>query len=479
MPKISVIIPVYNVEKYLSRCLDSIVNQTFSDLEIICVNDGSTDNSADILKKYAKQDKRIKVVNQKNGGLSAARNTGLKHISGQYVSFIDSDDWIDVDYYEYLVHTMEHNNADIAMAGMRRVRGRDVSENPTPNLVTDDFVEKIKNLPNGSVCDKLFKSNLFNGVEFPRARYYEDNIVLFEIMHKSGNVVFSNFVSYYYFMNQFGICRTVDKTVQKQRESDRLYFAQAIMNLAKEYGVKSDEIKAFVIRTVISDFISKKSAYYAQAKGILGAGYVHKIKTKRFFGRLFGHLYKRKNKHSQITPCVIGEYTYYGENFNVFNKLSHIGRYCSIGKNVQIGTSSHFMDTLTTSPIVIPTFRFRGFPKITNHDWIDCYNNFFDVSPLAHQEPVSIGNDVWIGNNVTIMDGVRIGHGAIIGTGAIVTHDIPPYAIAVGCPAQIIRFRFDKKTIDKLLKMQWWYLNPDVIATMPFHDINQCIKEQG
>ena len=478
MPKISVIIPVYNVEKYLARCLDSVVRQTFNNLEIICVNDGSTDNSAKILKQYAKQDKRIKIITQKNGGLSAARNAGLKHMSGEYVSFIDSDDWIDIEYYEHLMFLLEQNNADVAMAGMRCVCGRDISENTTPNMVTNNFIEKIKNLPNGSVCDKLFKSALFDGIEFPIGRYYEDNIILVQIMHKSNIMVFSNYVSYYYFMNQSGICKTPNAAVLKQKDADRLYFAREILKFAHDNNCKNiDEIKAFLLRTVIDNFISKKSSHYADTKRILGAYYVHKIKNKRFFGRLFQHFLPHKKKTKKTAPCIVDKYTYWGDNFSVFNKLSHIGRYCSIGKNVQIGTSAHFTNGLTTSPIVILTFQFMGFPKITNNDWVNYYNNFFNIAPLAHQEPVSIGNDVWIGNNVVIMDGVRIGHGTIIGTGAVVTHDVPPYAVVVGVPAHVVKYRFDEKTIDKLLKLQWWYLNPDIISTLPFHDIDSCIKK--
>ena len=95
MPKISVIVPIFNVEKYLKECLESIINQTFKDIEIICINDGSTDNSLDILNQYAEKDNRIKVITQSNQGLSAARNTGIKYANGEYISFIDSDDYID------------------------------------------------------------------------------------------------------------------------------------------------------------------------------------------------------------------------------------------------------------------------------------------------------------------------------------------------------------------------------------------------
>ena len=116
MKKVSVIVPVYNVEKFLPQCLDSIIHQTYQNLEIICVNDCSPDNSAVILQKYAQNDKRIKVVTRKkNGGLSAARNTGLDIATGEYVYFIDSDDWIDADYIETMVNAIEKANTDIVV----------------------------------------------------------------------------------------------------------------------------------------------------------------------------------------------------------------------------------------------------------------------------------------------------------------------------------------------------------------------------
>ena len=102
MSKISVIVPVYNVEQYLPQCLDSIINQTYKNLEIICVDDGSPDNSGKILDEYAKKDKRIKVIHQENQGVSVARNTGLDNATGKYIGFVDPDDWIEADYYETL-----------------------------------------------------------------------------------------------------------------------------------------------------------------------------------------------------------------------------------------------------------------------------------------------------------------------------------------------------------------------------------------
>ena len=105
-PKVSVIIPVYNVEKYLRQCLDSVVNQTLKDIEIICIDDGSTDNSLNILKEYAQKDNRIKIISKKNGGLSSARNAGLKFATGEFVGFVDSDDYIERETYENAVEPL-------------------------------------------------------------------------------------------------------------------------------------------------------------------------------------------------------------------------------------------------------------------------------------------------------------------------------------------------------------------------------------
>ena len=112
-PLVSVIVPVYNVEKYLEECLDSIINQTLEDIEIICVNDGSTDNSLKILKKYAKKDNRIKIINQKNCGLGCARNSGLNQSQGDYIFFLDSDDYLNPNILEKLYPKALESHSEI------------------------------------------------------------------------------------------------------------------------------------------------------------------------------------------------------------------------------------------------------------------------------------------------------------------------------------------------------------------------------
>ena len=120
MVKISVIVPVYNVENYLKKCIDSIINQTFQDIEIICVNDGSTDNSRKILEEYKNKDSRIKIIDKENGGLSSARNAGIKTAEGEFLSFIDSDDWIDKTMLEKLYKNITGLNSDISICAVHR-----------------------------------------------------------------------------------------------------------------------------------------------------------------------------------------------------------------------------------------------------------------------------------------------------------------------------------------------------------------------
>ena len=114
-PQVSIIVPVYNVERYLEQCLESIVNQTYGNIEIICVNDGTKDNSGVILSRYAENDSRVMVINQENQGLSGARNTGMRYVHGKYVMFVDSDDWIDLDTCEQAVSMAEKYNADLVL----------------------------------------------------------------------------------------------------------------------------------------------------------------------------------------------------------------------------------------------------------------------------------------------------------------------------------------------------------------------------
>lgn len=185
---ITVIVPIYNTEKYLRRCLDSITNQTYKNLEIILVDDGSNDNSLSICKEYKLKDDRIKILTQVNKGQGAARNYGLEICNGEYISFIDSDDYIDEYMYEKMLSKIKEYNVDMAICGYYRDYGFFMKKQPVPdkNKVYDNL-ELIKSYINtpyitSSVCNKLYKKEIWENERFPTIRAREDIGILYKVL---------------------------------------------------------------------------------------------------------------------------------------------------------------------------------------------------------------------------------------------------------------------------------------------------------
>ena len=215
-PKISVIIPVYNVEEYLNECLDSIVNQTIKDIEIICVDDGSTDNSLSILNEYLSKDERFLVITQKNLGPSVSRNKGIDSAKGDYITFIDSDDYLlNNDYLEKLYNACEKHNADIAVASI--VRGKEKKVKPFLNIdkeeVTTEYKEKLKicDVPElNYVWNKLYRKSswMSAGLRFPEGMYYEDTWLTHKILFYTGKLVGVPKITYFYRMRMKSIIHT-------------------------------------------------------------------------------------------------------------------------------------------------------------------------------------------------------------------------------------------------------------------------------
>lgn len=209
VPLISVIIPVYNVENYLARCVDSILNQTFTDFEVILVDDGSTDSSGMICDEYAATDARIKIIHKENGGQSSARNAGIKYSKGAYISFVDSDDWISNDYLDHLYMLIQKNNADVSSANFSFAfdDAIDFTKRFKENLITgsSDILQfymkqdKMHGKNDFAVWGKLYKKELFDTVQFPNRTIYEDNIVNFKILKNCCRYVKSTKVVYAYF----------------------------------------------------------------------------------------------------------------------------------------------------------------------------------------------------------------------------------------------------------------------------------------
>ena len=182
MPLVSIIVPVYNVEQYLSQCLDSLVNQTYRNIEIICVNDGSPDNSAEILKKYSDLDSRIKLLEQKNMGLSGARNTGMKKAHGEYVMCVDSDDWIDLKTCEEAVKAALKHDADLVMwSYVREFDNRSAEKLMFWDDETVFDAEAVKNQINRRLCgligEELAHPDYANAIETAWGKLYRFSII--------------------------------------------------------------------------------------------------------------------------------------------------------------------------------------------------------------------------------------------------------------------------------------------------------------
>ncbi len=210
MPEISIIVPVYNVEKYLRRCIDSILNQTFTDFELILVDDGSPDRCPAICDEYAADDNRIRVIHQVNAGQAAARNRALDIAKGEYISFVDSDDFIRNDYLEILYCNIKQFNADISVCCHQKVSD-----------IADLVIEKKVDIPkkwtgrefllhcfdsnNGKqwvLWDKLYCKSCFKNIRLPEGRIYEDNAVVYKLLYEANIVADSDDILYFYFQRE-------------------------------------------------------------------------------------------------------------------------------------------------------------------------------------------------------------------------------------------------------------------------------------
>ena len=237
-PKVSIIVPVYNCEKYLKRCLDSLVMQTLENIEIICINDGSTDKSLDILKEY---ESNIVIINQENQGQSIARNKGLEVAKGEYIGFVDSDDWVDTDYFEKLYKTAKKHDTDIAATGIVRLNNfnKKFHIKFSEEIITDDVNKKFQlcDVPDKSyVWNKIYKRKelLNNKLKFVENLIYEDCIFTPQALHKLNKLVTVPDTYYYYW-------RRANSTVtlrNKKSNKDKIYAHGWAENYMKEHNIQ-------------------------------------------------------------------------------------------------------------------------------------------------------------------------------------------------------------------------------------------------
>lgn len=241
-PKLTVIVPVYNSENYAANCIRSLVNQTYTHLEIILIDDGSTDSSLQICKSFARDDARIKVLTKENGGQSSARNLGLDMVTGEFIAFIDSDDEISLDVFENAVYSFEkYPEADVVQFPVFMDYGtpaqylnlkKEQLVTGRPNLFRE-WIEKGN--VSWIVCNKIFRREIFNELRF-RKMYFEDNIMVAEVLDKIDSLYIMEDGIYYYFMRENS---TTTSPHSLQKELDTYEVCGRIYKSLKKYNLQS------------------------------------------------------------------------------------------------------------------------------------------------------------------------------------------------------------------------------------------------
>lgn len=215
MDKISIIVPVYNVEKYVSRCIDSLISQTYKNIEIIIVDDGTKDDSGRICDQYAEKYNNISVIHTSNGGLASARNVGLQHITGEWVFFIDSDDFVTTDAIETLLMLCKQHNCDISIGDFKKYYNEEdlirnssekyyiMNNSQAMSLIFDKTKQRF------TAWGKLFKATLFNDIKFKsEARYAEDMYIMYKLFDAANQVIRTDREIYYYNQEGVSLCRS-------------------------------------------------------------------------------------------------------------------------------------------------------------------------------------------------------------------------------------------------------------------------------
>lgn len=295
MKKISVIVPIYNVEKYLNRCVDSILAQTYENLEIILVDDGSPDNCPQICDGYAKRDSRIRVIHKKNGGLSSARNAGLDVATGDYIGFVDSDDYISPDMYSLLYDRIKKEDSYIANCMYVRafdsgeMKPSRVPHSTDEDIATNHYLEELLlHVGDVSVCTKLFPRVLIGDLRFVVGKLNEDLLFMIQMLKNVQGVKFVRQLGYYYYVREKSITSRYGKTfidmqknamwvlehvqenyptLKKQAVRFALYQNMAfLLAIPVEEAVKTNEVYCYSLRFVKKNIIKNILNPYLKVK---------------------------------------------------------------------------------------------------------------------------------------------------------------------------------------------------------------------
>lgn len=345
---ISVIVPVYNVKEYLERCINSIINQTYKKLEIIIVDDGSTDGSSVICDTYKEKDSRIKVFHKKNGGLSDARNYGMKYATGEYIAFCDSDDFVDKKMYEILYNNLTENNADISITNYYKFsRDEEITDNydyyKNNKVTVYDKIDMFNHLFDDYLLsmvawNKLYKRELLKNLQFPKGKLVEDVALAHYIYNKCNKIVITNLQLYFYYQRETSIlgCPKVGlldeldfvydrfKFMKKEKITQTKSFLQTKTYFMDKYislYIELTQNNKKIDKSILSHYDMMMREIYKESKGISKK---KKLKYNMFlFNKDF---YFWANKTKNKADCIIKQRFIKKSN----NQLDHeYKKYCN------------------------------------------------------------------------------------------------------------------------------------------------------
>lgn len=250
---VSVIIPVYNSEEYLDQCLTSVIKQTYKNIEIILIDDGSSDRSLEIIEGHAKADARVKILRKKNGGVASARNCGVKHSSGKYIAFVDSDDFLDDNYISHMIKVAEKDRVDVVQCNYRIAFGKQIKK-PDQVERKKEFTkdESVKSMLyqaeiSSALWGKIIKRELFEGVSFPEGKVHEDLYALYYVLKKTEKTIILGEYLYNYRLRQ-------NSLIHASFSKHTLDILDVLESISADVERHSEYKQAFMSRKVNADF---------------------------------------------------------------------------------------------------------------------------------------------------------------------------------------------------------------------------------
>lgn len=272
---ISVVIPIYNVEKLIARCVDSVINQTYKNLEIILVDDGSPDACPEICDDYAKKDARVRVIHKQNGGLSSARNAGIAAATGEYITFIDSDDFVNPDYVQTLYTSICEDETSLAISSHRAVYDNgtviDRSNNRRCTLSSQDALKCVL-YDDGidvSAWAKLYKLELFSDIKYPEGRLYEDAATTYKLIDKAGKVSLDSKVIYNYMIRSTSIAAGAFSPKKMDLITSTREMCDYIKNKYPELEKAANRRLVYAYLSTLSQLAQSKTAFPNEQKELM------------------------------------------------------------------------------------------------------------------------------------------------------------------------------------------------------------------